>query len=101
METKENADTDTEFIPPINPADSEVEKELIKEAHALGFLKGVSYEMMGKKYTINGDLFLRKMYKFGMGTSDDAFDFYVINHKGGDGCIYVGKTKQWPKIIES
>jgi len=52
----------------------------------------------GKKYKIKGDLFVRTMYKFGTGTGAGSFDYYVINHKNGDGCIYNGKDNVWAKI---
>ncbi len=75
------------------------DRNIIKEAIRKGFVKGVSYVMDDNIYKINGELFVRSMYKIGQGTSPDAFDYYVINHTGGDGCVYNDKTKKWATII--
>jgi hypothetical protein len=64
-----------------------------------GFKKGVTYVINGEKYEINGDLFVRKIFVFMRGTGDDAFDYYVINHYNGNGCVYIGKTTEWATIV--
>ena len=76
-----------------------ISESFIKKAVKRGFKKGVSYTMDDKKYTIKGDLFARSMYKFGQGTGVDAVDYYVINHKNGNGCVYNGKTNKWANIL--
>ncbi|MES2287574.1 MAG: hypothetical protein V4547_17905 [Bacteroidota bacterium] len=75
------------------------ETKLLKEAIKRGFNKGVTYSMDDEKFKINGDLFVRKMFKFGCGNSNDAFDYYVINHDNGNGFLYNGKRKNWGKIL--
>ncbi len=83
--------------------ENSIESSLLEEAEIKGFKKGVTYKSLynkSEKFKIKGNLFVRKMFKIGKGTDSDAFDYYVINHENGDGCLYNGKENKWAEIIK-